>query len=119
MRTSAMLSPSRAGPALSVLRSHPTVTGTGLPIPTLPLLDDLISPSEHRGRDGEAEGLGGLEVDHERKLGWLLDGQVGWLGALEDPVDEDGGSAKGVRHVVAIGDQAAVFGEAPDDRSGW
>ena len=42
---------------------------------------------QNRLRDGQPEGLGGLEVDDEHVLGRLLDGQVGWLGALEDLVD--------------------------------
>ena len=38
------------------------------------LLDHLIRPRQQRRRDREAEGLGGLEVDHEVELGRLLDG---------------------------------------------
>src|SRR4030095_6401489 len=47
-------------------------------------LDDLIRPRQQRGRDREAEGFGGLEVDDESELRRLLDRQVGWLGALEN-----------------------------------
>ena len=39
-----------------------------------PLLDHLIRSLEQRRRDGQPEGLGGLEVDHEFELGRLLDG---------------------------------------------
>ena len=35
-------------------------------------------------RHGEAEGLGGLEVDHQLKYGRLLDRQIGGLGTLQD-----------------------------------
>src|SRR5262245_40144215 len=49
-----------------------------------PLFDDLIRPRQERGRDREAEGLGGLEVDDEFELGGLLDGEVGGLRAFED-----------------------------------
>jgi len=48
------------------------------------LLDHLIRPQQQRLRDREAERLGGLEVDYQLKLGWLLDGEVSWLGALEN-----------------------------------
>ena len=40
------------------------------------LLNHLIRPQQQRRRDREAEGLGGLEVDHELVLCWLLNGQV-------------------------------------------
>src|SRR5262245_10577068 len=44
----------------------------------------LIRPPEHRRGDGQTEGFGGLQVDDQLKLGGLLDGEIGWLGALED-----------------------------------
>jgi hypothetical protein len=53
------------------------------------LFDDLIRPRQQRRRDGEAEGLGGLEVNHQLECRRLLDGEVSWLGALEDFVDID------------------------------
>jgi len=37
------------------------------------LLDDLVRSQEHRLRDREPEGLGGLEVDDQFELGRLLD----------------------------------------------
>src|ERR1700730_10465866 len=46
------------------------------------LLDHLIRPLQERRRDREAEGLGGLEVDHQLELGRLLDGEVAGLRAL-------------------------------------
>ena len=51
-----------------------------------PLLDHLGGLEEDVPRDGEAEGLGGLEVDHEVEGRRLLHGKVGGLGALEDAV---------------------------------
>jgi hypothetical protein len=54
------------------------------------LLDHLVRPRQQRRRDREAEGLGGLEVDHQLELRGLLDGQVGGLGALGDLVDASG-----------------------------
>src|SRR5882762_5940878 len=39
------------------------------------LLDDLIRPKQERGRDSQAEGLGGLEVDDQLELRGLLNGE--------------------------------------------
>src|SRR5260370_35149439 len=46
-------------------------------------LDHLIRPLEERRRGGQAEGLGGLEVDDQFELGGLLDGEIGGLGASQ------------------------------------
>ena len=44
--------------------------------------DDLVGAGEERLRDGEAERLGGLQVDHQLEFGRLLDRQVAGLCAL-------------------------------------
>jgi hypothetical protein len=36
--------------------------------------DDLVGAGENRGRDGQAERLGGLEIDHQLQFGRLLHG---------------------------------------------
>src|SRR5215813_11761230 len=59
----------------------------------LRLLDHLDGAGEDCGRDGEAERLRGLQVDHELEPGRLLDREVGGLGALEDLVYEAGSLA--------------------------
>jgi hypothetical protein len=46
------------------------------------LFDHLIG--QQRSRDGEAERLGGLKVDHQLELGRLKHGQVAGLFALEN-----------------------------------
>src|SRR4029450_10450957 len=72
-------------------------------MPTVPgSLYDLIRPRQQRRRDREAEGLGGLEVDHELELRGQLDGQVRGLGTLQDPVDVPGGAAVQVRDARSV-----------------
>src|SRR5262245_49726539 len=73
------------------------------------LLDHVVGPKEHRLRDRQAEGLGGLEVDDELELGGLLDGQVGGLGASQDLVDENGGAPVQVGNVDAVRHQPPGF----------
>src|SRR6516165_1772945 len=50
----------------------------------LRLLDHLIGGRQQRFRDGEAEGLGGFEIDDELELGRLLDRQGICLFAAEN-----------------------------------
>src|SRR6516165_6760758 len=49
-----------------------------------PLLDHLVGGGEQRFWDGEAESLGGLEVDNEFKLGRLPYWQIRGLLSLEN-----------------------------------
>jgi hypothetical protein len=58
-----------------------------------------------RFRDGEAERLGGREVDEEYEFGWKLDRQVARFGATEDAI-RVGSSVPKVRSVL---EQAALL----------
>src|SRR5438128_213169 len=71
-----------------------------------PLRTPIGSPrSPERGwtEEWSGRGLGGLEVDHQLELGGLLDGQVGWFGALQHFVHIDGGVPMYVRQTWPIG----------------
>src|SRR5262249_204796 len=76
------------------------------------LLNDLIRPQQRR-RDREAERFGGLEVDDELELCGLFDGQIGWLGALENLVDVRRSAPKEIRNVRSIGHQASGHRQTP------
>jgi hypothetical protein len=47
----------------------------------------LIGAAEQHGWDGEAERLGGLEIDDQIELGRLRDWRVGGFGAPQDVID--------------------------------
>src|SRR6266851_796904 len=76
-------------------------------------LDHLIRPLQERRRDRQAEGLGGLEVDHQLELGGLLHREIGGLGALEDLVYVDGGASVYFSHVCSVGHQASSLHRLP------
>jgi hypothetical protein len=46
------------------------------------LFDHFVRPRQHVGRNRQADLLSGLEIDDELELNWLLDRQIGGLGAL-------------------------------------
>src|SRR5216683_5328696 len=77
------------------------------------LLNQLIRPYQERLGDGQAEGLGGLEVDHQLELRRLLDGKVAGLCALEDLVDVGGGVAIHLETAHSIGHEAPGVHEVP------
>src|SRR5258705_9540514 len=78
------------------------------------LLDGLICPQQDRLRDRQAEGLGGLQVDDQLELCWLLDGQIGGLRTPEDLVDEDRRAPPDVRKINSVGKQTPGFAILPE-----
>src|SRR5262249_42200310 len=74
-------------------------------------LDYFVGSNEDGLWNGQAQRLGGLEVDRQLELGGLLDGEIGRLGALQDLVDEHGDALLGVPRVLLVGHQATLLGE--------
>src|SRR5262245_5599997 len=72
---------------------------TYAPQQTAPLFDHLVGALLQERRHLQPEGLGGLEIDDEVKLGWLHHGQIARLGALEDPAGVGAGLAIRVSNV--------------------
>src|SRR5215471_693702 len=58
------------------------------------LLDHLVGALYEGLRNREAEGLGGLQVDHQLELAGLLHGEVAGPGAFQDLVHVDGRAAE-------------------------
>src|SRR5438552_13134964 len=96
-RTAALSSPN-PGPSLDVdydgwtmARTGPAQQAAGAASPrsvtaraAMALFDDLVGAGENRRRHGQAERVGGLEVDDQLEPRRLLDRQFGQLGAVED-----------------------------------
>src|SRR5205085_2663959 len=85
------------------------------------LLDHLVGAGEDCWRHGQAERLGGADIDHQLDFGRLLHWQFGRLGTLQDLSGISAGLAIGSREARSIADQAAGSGElAPlvDRRNG-
>src|SRR5437870_10142282 len=76
-------------------------------------LNDLIRSQQQRWRDGEAEGLRGLQVDDQLELGGLLDRQVGGLGPLQNPVDIPGSDTPALEEIASIGDETTALDPNP------
>ena len=65
-------------------------------------LDHLIRAKQQPLRNGEAERVRSLQIDHELEFGWLLDRQVTGIRALEDSIDIGGGPAITVAYVRTV-----------------
>src|SRR5215475_3458044 len=77
-------------------------------------LDDLIGAQQQRWRDGEAERLGGLEIDHQLEFRRLLDGQIAGNHTLENSIYVVSGTAKQVSNIQSVGHQATRINIRPE-----
>src|SRR5262245_43857334 len=77
--------------------------------PSTPSFDDLVSASEKRGRYGEADHLGRLQVEHKLKPRYPQNRQVGWLLALEDARGIHASQSCNVHKARTITHQSACF----------
>src|SRR5437773_5712394 len=68
--------------------------------------DHLIRPKKNRLRNRQADLLGRLESNDQLKLRWLLDWQIGCLGAFQDLIDVRSGAMKVLRQVRTIAQQS-------------
>src|SRR5438094_1074538 len=83
------------------------------------LFDDLIRPQQQRLWNRQPKSLRGLEVDDEFELGWLLDGKVGGLRALEDLVHIDRRTSIEVTILRPIRHEITSLGVTLDPVHGW
>src|SRR5215470_13776081 len=98
------------------------------------LFDDLIRPLQERRRDGEAEGLGGLEIDDELEFCRLLDREVCRLCPTQDLRHIGSGASIEIRDVgseahegarlrprsgSADGREAVLRGKLKETRAEW
>src|SRR5262245_27575951 len=73
------------------------------------LLDHPIRSCQHVGRNGQADLLGGFEIDDQLKLLWLLYRKIGGLSAFQDLVDVGGGATDQVGIAHAVEHEPSVF----------
>src|SRR5215475_5493842 len=71
--------------------------------------DHLVGAGDKRGRDSDANGLGGSRIDNKLHLRRKLYRQIGWLRTFQNPVDEIGSSTKVLTQIYAIADQTTIL----------
>ena len=64
--------------------------------------DHLVGLCEQRGRHGEAECFGRLEINNQLVFGRLLNRQIGRLGAFEDLIDVAACTNKQIGYIGAV-----------------
>src|SRR5258707_13379783 len=83
------------------------------------LLDHLVGECDQGIRKVQPERLRCLEIDDKLKLSRLLHGNVGWLGALEDFANVEGGSPEQVIKVWPIRHERPFLRPASQLMDGW
>src|SRR5262249_30875082 len=83
------------------------------------LSDHLVREDEEVRRQRQAEFLGRLEVNDQRKLHGLLHREVGWRGAFQNLIHQGGGTATHVWPAEPIGHEAASVHKFPDGIDRW
>src|SRR5262245_9167241 len=71
------------------------------------LFDHFVGAAKYRGREREAEGLGGLEIYHCLVFCWCLYREVGRFFTLENAVNVTGRAAMRIDRIRSIRNQAA------------
>src|SRR5213594_3627521 len=84
----------------------PTIMANARRSISLRSLDDLVGSDQERLRDRQAQRPGGLEIDDQLELGWLLDGEVARLRTFQDSIHV-------VRRAPVDGGKACPVGEEP------
>src|ERR1044072_3224088 len=69
--------------------------------------DHLVGAGEQRRRHGQAECLGGSQIDDEFECRRLFDWKIAWTRALQNLVDESGRPVANTFEAGAIAQQAA------------
>src|SRR6516162_10934973 len=69
--------------------------------------DHLVGAQQERLRNGQAECLGGREIDDKLESGWLLDRNITGLCATQNLVDQLGRAPELIRVVWAVGHETA------------
>src|SRR5262245_45373139 len=71
-------------------------------------LNHPIRPQQQRRRDGEAEGLGGHEVDGHIKSDWPLHRQIRRFGSFQYLVDEPRSPTIDILHIRSVRNETAA-----------
>src|SRR5260370_38417332 len=76
-------------------------------------LNHMIRPLQERRRDRQAEGVGGLEIDHQVKSGGPIDWQINRSCPLEDLIHVVPSFAAHLPYIGARTSKAPPKGESP------
>src|SRR5262249_20790802 len=83
------------------------------------LFDHLVRRIQKARRHGEAERLGGLEVDYQFELGRSLHRQIGRLLPLEDAIDIGRRKLEMMALLTSVGQQTAELSKETPRTDGW